>query len=145
MYQYSRIFTFNDVNTDKIYKLETLLSINEDCIFTLSLNRLLWKTVVSIDYTKNKFRYLHDDGVNWNNIVIPKGKRSVSLNNEIFKQQMKNNNHCNSSANTYYINFETDKSTNRVLLKITNNYKIDFNVSNSINVIFGFLRKIIYS
>ena len=31
---------------------------------------------------------------------------------------MKNNGHYNSAQNTYYINFETDKSSNRVLLKI---------------------------
>ena len=55
---------------------------------------------------------------------------------------MKNNGHYNSAQNTYYINFETDKSSNRVLLKISNNYKVNFNIPNSINIIFGFEKKI---
>ena len=51
---------------------------------------------------------------------------------------MKNNGHYNSAQNTYYINFETDKSYNRVLLKLINNYEVNFNIPNSINTIFGF-------
>ena len=33
---------------------------------------------------------------------------------------MKSNGRYNSAQNTYYINFETDKSSNRVLLNISN-------------------------
>ena len=142
-YKYSRTFTFSDVKTDKIYKLDVPLNLNNDYIFTLALNRFLgWETVVNIDDTKNKFKYSSDNGVTWKNIIIPKGIRSISSINEIFKQQMKNNNDFNSSLNKYYIDFEIDKPSNRVLLKIINNYKIDFNVSNSINTIFGFQKKI---
>ena len=103
---------------------------------------MAWETVVNIDNTKNKLRYSPDNGVNWRDITIPKGIRSISSINDLFKEQMKNNGHCNSDQNTYYINFETDKSYNRVLLKIRNNYKVNFNIPNSINIIFGFEKKI---
>ena len=63
--------------------------------------------------------------------------------NDLFKEQMKNNGHYNSAQNTYYINFETDKSYNRVLLKENNNYKVNFNIPNSINTIFGIEKKYI--
>ena len=55
---------------------------------------------------------------------------------------MKNIGHYNSAQNTYYINFETDKFSNLVLLKISNNYKVNFNIPNSINTIFGLEKKI---
>ena len=90
---------------------------------------------------KNKLKYSPDNGVNWRDITIPKGIRSISSINDLFKEQMKNNEHYNSAQNTYYINFETDKSYNRVLLKISDNYKVNFNIPNSINAIFGFEKK----
>ena len=142
-YKYSRSFTFSDTNTNKIYYLDQSLNLNEEYVFTLKLDRFLaWETVVNIDNTKNKLRYSPDNGVNWTDITIPKGIRSIASINNLFKEQMKNNGHYNSAQNTYYINFETDKSSNRVLLKISNNYKVNFNIPNSINIIFGFEKKI---
>ena len=51
-----------------------------------------------------------DNGVNWRDINIPKGIRSIASINDLFKEQTKNNGHYDSAQNTYYINFETDKS-----------------------------------
>ena len=142
-YKYSRSFTFSDTNTNKIYYLDQPLNLNEEYVFTLKLDRFLaWETVVNIDNTKNILKYSPDNGVNWRDITISKGIRSISFINELFKEQMKNNGHYNSAQNTYYINFETDKSSNRVLLKISNNYKVNFNIQNSINIIFGFEKQI---
>ena len=73
------------------------------------------------DDTKNKLKYSPNNGVNWRDITIPKGIRSIVSINNLFKEQMKNNGHYNSAQNTYYINFETNKSSNRVLLKISSN------------------------
>ena len=38
--------------------------------------------VVNIDNTKNKLRYSPDNGVNWRDITIPKGIRSISSIND---------------------------------------------------------------
>ena len=105
-YKYSRSFTFSDTNTNKIYHLDQPLNLNEEYVFTLKLDRFLaWETVVNIDNTKNKLKYSPDNGVNWRDITIPKGIRSISSINDLFKEQMKNNGHYNSAQNTYYINF----------------------------------------
>ena len=142
-YKYSRSFTFSDTNTNKIYTLDQPLNLNEEYDFTLKPDRFLaWETVVNIDDTKNKLKYSPDNGVNWRDITIPKGIRSISSINDLFKEQIKNIGHYNSAQNTYYINFETDKSSNRGLLKISNNYKVNFNIPNSISTIFGFEKNI---
>ena len=84
-YKYSRSFTFSDTNTNKIYHLDQPLNLNEECVFTLKLDRFLaWETVVNIDNTKNKLKYSPDNGVNWRDITIPKGIRSISSINDLF-------------------------------------------------------------
>ena len=138
-YKYSRSLTFSDTNTNKIYHLAQPLNLNEEYIFTLKLDRFLaWETVVNIGDTKNKLKYSPYNSVNWRDITIPKGIRSIASINDLFKEQMKNIGHYNSAQNTYYVNFETDKSYNRVLLKISNYYKVNLNIPNSITIIFGF-------
>ena len=57
------------------------------------------------------------------------------------QEQLKNNNHYDSTNNKYYINFETNTSKNRIILNLENNYQIDFNVENSMYNVFGFKKQ----
>ena len=103
-YKYSRSFTFTDTNTNKIYKLDQPLNLNEEYVFTLKLDRFLaLETVVNIENTKNKLKYSPDIGVNWRDITIPKGIRSIASINDLFKEQMKNNWYNNSAQKNFVL------------------------------------------
>ena len=51
------------------------------------------------------------------------------------QELMKANNHYDSANDQYYVNFESNVAENRIVLKLENNYQIDFNVSDKV---FGF-------
>ena len=128
-YTYSKTFIFNFKSTNSIFEFGNKLSLNKNYVYTLKLNSLSgWETLTNIDETKNKFRYSPDNGVTWKNIVIPKGVWEFTLINKKMQEQLKNNNHYDSTSNKYYINFEINTSENRVILNLEHSYQIDFSV-----------------
>ncbi len=141
-YKYSKTFTYNSRKTDNIFNFGNKLNLNKDYVYTLKLNSFSgWETLTNIDETKNKFKYSHDNGVTWNNIIIPKGIWGFTQINKKIHQEMKANNHYDSTNDKYYVNFEVNISVNRIVLKLENNYQIDFNVPNSMFKVFGFKKQ----
>ena len=142
-YKYSKTFTFNSKSTNSIFEFGNKLSLNKDYVYTLKLNSFSgWETLTNIDETKNKFRYSPDNGTTWKNITIPKGIWGFTQINKKMHEQMKNNNHYDSTNDKYYINFEINTSENRIILNLENNYQVDFNVENSMYNVFGFEKQI---
>ena len=142
-YKYSKTFTFNSKSTNSIFEFGNKLSLNKDYVYTLKLNSFSgWETLTNIDETKNKFRYSPDNGTTWKNITIPKGIWGFTQINKKMHEQMKNNNHYDSTNDKYYINFEINTSENRIILNLENNYQVDFNVENSMYNVFGFKKQI---
>ena len=141
-YKYSRTFTYNSRSTNGIFDFGNKLGLNKDYVYTLKLNSFSgWETLTNIDETKNKFQYSHDNGTNWNDITIPKGIWGFKQINKKMQEQMKNNNHYDSTNDKYYVNFEINTSENRIILNLQNNYQINFNVSNSMYNVFGFKKQ----
>ena len=138
-YKFSQTFTYNNNKTDGIYKFPNNLGLSEDYIYTLKMNSYHgWHSLVNITTEHNKFRYYN--GSTWKNITIPAGIWSFTDINTKLQTIMKaNGDHEN---DTYFINFKIDENEYKSKLIITKaNYKVDFNVNNSMNTVFGYEKK----
>ena len=142
-YKFSQTFTYNSRNPDDIFHFGRELKLNPDYVYTLKLNSYSgWNTLLNITDKKNKFQYSYDNGNNWKTITIPKGVWSFQAMDLEIKKQMKANDHYDSVNQKYHINIELNIPENRIILVISPNYKIDFNVTDSINAVFGYKKQI---
>lgn len=127
-------------------KLNTPLNLDPKLLYTLRLESFNgWESAVNVTTKNNTFRYSYDNGSNWITIRLSTGLYTISNIDTIMHQTMKQNNHflagSSSSTDTYYINFYVDENQNRVFMKLTNNYQVDFSISD-LYLIFGFNKQI---
>ena len=96
----------------------------------------------NIDSTNNVFRYSHDNGTTWTDILIPEGSYDVTDLNDTIKSKMHQNKHYDAINDTYYITITANPNTLRSVLTIQKSYRVDFTVANSVRSILGFKSKI---
>jgi len=96
----------------------------------------------NIGATNNVFRYSHDGGTTWTNILIPEGSYDVTDLNDTIQTKMKQSNHYDGTNDAFYIKISANPNTLRSILTIQNNYRVDFTTANSIRSILGFKSKI---
>lgn len=92
----------------------------------------------NIDATNNNFRYSPDNGATWVDIDIPEGSYEITDINDYVKRIMKDNGHCDSVNDTYYISIGPNNNTLKSVVDIAANYKVDFTTANSIRTVLGF-------
>ena len=96
-----------------------------------------YNSIPNITDENNKFVYSADNGRNWKTITLAKDAYElVEINNEIQRQMIVNSDY-DRENNSFYVNISHSRLS--AVVEITNhNYKINFNVQNSIGKILGF-------
>lgn len=101
-----------------------------------------YNSIPNITAKNNKFVYSSDDGMNWKTITLEKDAYEITqINNEIQRQMIINNDY-DQINNLFYINISTTRLS--VVIEIRDpNYKINFDVDNSIGKTLGFEKEIL--
>lgn len=96
-----------------------------------------YNSIPNINEKNNKFDYSADGGVSWKTITLDKGAYNlVDINNEIQRQMILNNDY-DVENNSFYINLS--HFTLFAVVQIMNpDYKVNFDVDNSIGTLLGF-------
>ena len=92
----------------------------------------------NVTSSNNKFKYSPNNGVNWYTITILTGSYELSAINTFIKRTMQANGHWDKTNNEYLVKILADYATLKSVLYISKNYKVDFNIANSIRSILGF-------
>jgi hypothetical protein len=101
-----------------------------------------YNSIPNITDKNNKFVYSVDNGVNWKTIVLEPNAYEITQINAEIQRQMVINNDYDITNNLFFINIS--HFTLSTVVEITNpNYKINFDVENSIGTTLGFEREIL--
>src|SRR6267154_3291145 len=101
-----------------------------------------YNSIPNITDKNNKFVYSVDGGVNWKTIVLEKDAYEIAQINTEIQRQMIINKDYDIGNTTFFINISHSRLS--TVVEITNpNYKINFNVENSIGTTLGFEKEII--
>ena len=84
---------------------------------------------VTREYQNNTIRYSHDAGSSWNTITIPDGMYSYSDLNDFIHNSMEVDGY-KSPDRTYDINLQFILSTYKIVIELSNNFRLDLTVSN---------------
>ena len=101
-----------------------------------------WHNITQ-EYQNNKIRYSHEAGSSWNTITFPDGMYSYSDLNDFIHNSMEVDGY-KSPDGTYDINLLFILSTYKVVIELSNNFRLDLTVSNFGDLI-GFDKKIVTS
>jgi len=101
-----------------------------------------YNSIPNITDKNNKFVYSVDNGVNWKTITLEKDAYEIAqINAEIHRQMIINNDY-DIKNNLFFINISHSRLS--AVVEITNpNYKVNFDVENSIETTLGFEREIL--
>ena len=113
--------------------------------YELGLNRIISMSFTWFNVTKElnnqKIRYSSDNGTNWSDLVFSPGV----WNYQDFNNYLKNNINTGSANNpSYPITLEFDDTIFRVIITLSQNYKLDLTKSD-FNDLIGFNKKILSS
>ena len=101
-----------------------------------------YNSIPNITDKNNKFVYSVDNGINWKTIVLEKDAYEIAQINAEIQRQMIINNDYDETSNSFFINISHSRLS--AIIEITNpNYKINFNVENSIGTTLGFEKEVI--
>jgi hypothetical protein len=109
------------------------------------VNLETWYSFPNIDTTNHVLRYSNDNGTTRHEVRIPEGSYELKDLNEEAIQQMRMKRHYNELANKPYISFTANVNTLKTGLEIVGDYKVDFRIPNSFNVILGFKNKVYHA
>lgn len=101
-----------------------------------------YNSIPNITSKNDKFLYSIDNGTSWKTITLEKDAYEIAeINNEIQRQMIVNNDY-DKEINSFYINISHSRLS--TVVEITNpNYKVNFNVENSIGSTLGFEKEIL--
>ena len=145
------ILSNDDNQLPEVEKLSTDFTIKYDTPIDLKPNKLYeaaflsletYNSIPNITEKNNIFKYSNDSGVTWKTIILPKDAYEViQINDEIQRQMIINGDYDNEN-NTFYISISISRLSSVVEIDHLN-YKVDFNVSNSIGPTLGFNRELL--
>jgi hypothetical protein len=149
--KYTRSFIITTNKSDITVTLPQPLQLDKRLFYTLKLRSFNgWQSVININEKNNTFTYgypVYESDrfvtTNWETIKLSRGLYSVKQINDILHVIMKEKGHYDSVNNKYYINFGVDENQNKCFVQLSNNYHVNFSLSD-INLIFGF-NKALYS
>lgn len=130
--------------TDFTIPLADPLTLYKNVDYEAALTALYtYNSCPNITNENNKISYSSDKGITWKDILLSTGAYELSeINNEIQRQMIKNDDY-NKESTSFYINISVSKPTSSSILEISNeDYKINFNVENSLSSTLGFENKI---
>jgi hypothetical protein len=101
-----------------------------------------YNSIPNITDKNNKFVYSIDNGANWKTLTLEKDAYEIAqINNEIQRQMIINDDY-NSENNSFYINISHSRLS--AVIEISHpNYKVNFNVENSVGPTLGFEKEIV--
>lgn len=101
-----------------------------------------YNSIPNITAKNNTFVYSSDNGLNWKTITLEKDAYEITqINNEIQRQMIINNDY-DQINNSLYINISHSRLS--AVIEISDpNYKINFDVENSIGMTLGFEKEIL--
>src|SRR6218665_3131038 len=92
----------------------------------------------NIEATNNSFRYSPNNGTAWFNVTIPEGCYEITDINEQVPRVMKAAGYYNVETDDHNITIEANNNTLKTVLRIAEDYVVDFTTPNSLRTVLGF-------
>ena len=129
--------------TDFYTRFSPSISLSENKRYEIALmNITSYNSIPNVDATNNLFRYSHDSGTTWTDIILPTGSYELSNINDYIITKMKANNHYDTTNSKEYISIKPNINTLRCLLTLATNYQVDFTPATSLANMLGFNHQI---
>ena len=74
-----------------------------------------------------------DRRTTWVDIFIPEGSYDIVDTNDTIQQKMRQNGHCDSVNEDYYITISANANTPKAVMILDNNYQVDFRQAHSVS------------
>ena len=125
--------------TDFYTRFSPSISLSDDKSYEIALmNITSYNSIPNIDTKNNLFRYSHDSGTTWTDIIFPTGSYELANINDYIIAKMKANNHYDTANTKENISLKPNINTLRCLLTLATNYQVDFTPANSLANMLGF-------
>ena len=125
--------------TDFYTRFSPSISLSENKKYEIALmNITSYNSIPNIDASNNLFRYSHDSGTTWTDIILPIGSYELTNINSYIIAKMKANNHYDTTNSKANITLEANNNTLRCILTLATNYQVDFTPANSLATMLGF-------
>ena len=112
-------------------------------IYEIALVNLeTYYSIPNITNKNNSFRYSANGGADWNTINIPTGSYDIEDINAVIQRGMKSNGHWDEANEEFYVKILANPNTLKAILKIDNNYQVNFKSGNSLRKLLGFNSKV---
>ena len=98
-------------------------------------------SIPNINNKNNSFRYSPNGGADWHAINIPTGSYDIEDINNVLQRGMKSNGHWDEANEEFYVKILANPNTLKAILKIDNNYLVNFKSGNSLRKLLGFNSK----
>ena len=133
----------SDKTTHIKTKFNPNIHLNNNKMYEMALVSLeTYYSFPNIDTLNNNFRYSPDNGMTWWNINFPEGCYEIKDINDYIQRVMKENKHYDTANDRYSLKIEPNNNTLKCVLKIHENFRVDFATTNSIRTVLGFNKKV---
>ena len=99
-------------------------------------------SIPNITHKNNSFRYSPNGGADWHTVDIPTGSYDIEDINDVIQRGMKSNGHWDEANEEFYVKILANPNTMKAILKIDNNYQVNFKSGNSLRELLGFNSKV---
>ena len=127
-------------------KNDATIKLDRDSRYEVALVNLeTYYSFPNIDATNNLFRYSHDDGETWVDILIPEGSYEIDDINRHIDRIMRQRNHYDRIRNKSFITLSANPSTLKSVMEIAPKFKVDFRPPTSLRSVLGFNNKVYHA
>jgi len=128
----------NGTETRIISHLNPPIELNKEKKYEMALTSLdTFYSFPNVDADKNTLKWSSDAGNTWHTLILPLGSYELANISEAIQKDVLAN-----GGEEDGITIQANEITFKVILKLKTNYRVDFNVNNSLRSVLGFEAKI---